>query len=159
MSKHTDSYYITEVGLKKAVERLSYLEKIERPEVIEAVQKSRALGDLRENGEYQSAKQRQATIDSEIRYLSDLLKKAKPVNINELEKDGIVKFGSIIVLENLDGSERKFQIVGEFESDHSLGLVSITAPIARILIGKRAGDLIEVNTPGGIQEFEIKFVN
>jgi transcription elongation factor GreA len=132
------------------------LKTIERPSVVIAIAEARAQGDLSENAEYDAAKERQAFVEGRILELESKLSSAQVIDPKTLEDDGRVVFGVTVDLEAVEtGEEVSYQIVGEDEADIKLGKVSFSSPIARAMIGKSAGDTVEVRAPGGAIEYEI----
>jgi transcription elongation factor GreA len=130
-------------------------QQVERPRIVAAISEARSHGDLSENAEYHSAKEAQSHNEGRIVELEDLLQRAEVIDITKLN-GSTVKFGATVTLIDEDTEKQsKFQIVGESEADVKSGKVSITSPTARALIGKKAGDSIEVNTPGGGKSYEI----
>ncbi|MBP8197799.1 MAG: transcription elongation factor GreA [Chromatiaceae bacterium] len=148
---------LTARGAEKLREELEQLKRIERPRVIEAIAEARAHGDLKENAEYHAAREQQSFIEGRIKDIDGKLSNAHIIDITQLATDGRIVFGATaIVLElDKDETEHRFQIVGDDEADLTLGMISISSPIARALIGKREGDTATVDTPGGLREFEI----
>jgi transcription elongation factor GreA len=148
---------LTARGAEKLREELERLKRIERPRVIEAIAEARAHGDLKENAEYHAAREQQSFIEGRIKDIDGKLSNAHIIDITQLATDGRIVFGATaIVLElDKDETEHSFQIVGDDEADLTLGMISISSPIARALIGKREGDTATVDTPGGLREFEI----
>ena len=127
----------------------------ERPRIIQAISEARSHGDLSENAEYHAAKESQSLNEGRIAELEDKLSRAEVIDVTKLS-GATVKFGATITLIDEDTDEEKvYQIVGEAEADVKSGKVSITSPIARALIGKKVGDTVEVNTPGGGKSYEI----
>ena len=130
-------------------------QQIERPRIVAAIAEARTHGDLSENAEYHSAKEAQSHNEGRIVELEDLLQRAEVIDVAKLNGTTI-KFGATVTLIDEDTEkESKFQLVGESEADVKSGKVSITSPTARALIGKKAGDSVEVNTPGGGKSYEI----
>ena len=148
---------ITARGAEKLREELERLKRIERPRVIQAISEARAHGDLKENAEYHAAREQQSFIEGRIKDIDGKLSHAHIIDVTQLATDGRVVFGATaIVLElDKDETEHSFQIVGDDEADLTLGMISISSPIARALIGKREGDTVTVEAPGGLREFEI----
>lgn len=141
-------------GLLK--EELHRLKTIERPAVIAAIAEARSHGDLSENAEYDAAKERQGFIEGRIKEVEGKLGNALIIDPRALDADGRVVFGSTLELEDIDaGQTVTYQIVGDDEADLKQGKISINSPVARALIGKFAGDVVEVQTPGGRREYEI----
>lgn len=144
----------------KGVERLRLelrrLKTEDRPRVIQAIAEARAHGDLSENAEYHAAREQQSFIEGRIKLLDHELSHCEIIDVSRLPQGGRVVFGATVNLEDQDdGSEVVFQIVGELEADVRLGLISITSPIARALVGKSEGDLVDVVVPGGSRALEI----
>lgn len=147
---------ITKRGSEKLKEELHRLKTVERPWVISAIAEARAQGDLSENAEYEAAKDRQGFIEGRIQEVEGKLSVAQIIDPSALDADGKVVFGATVDLEDEDtGNAVTYQIVGEDEADLKLGLINISSPIARALIGKEEGDTAEVQAPGGIRRYEI----
>ncbi len=147
---------ITVHGAQLLKEELHRLKTKDRPAVINAISEARAQGDLSENAEYDAAKERQSFIEGRIAELEGKLGAAQIIDPKLLDADGRVVFGSTVTLEDLEAGEQvTYQIVGTDEADLKAMKVSITSPIARALIGKSAGDVVEVQAPGGVREYEI----
>lgn len=135
---------------------LQQLKSVARPAIITAIAEARAHGDLSENAEYDAAKERQGFIESRIADLESKLSNAQVIDPALLDADGRCVFGATIEIEDTDaGQVLTYQIVGDDEADIKLGKISVSSPIARALIGKSAGDVVEVQAPGGIREYEI----
>ena len=135
---------------------LHNLKSVQRPAIINAIAEARAHGDLSENAEYAAAKERQSFIEGRIAELEGKISNAQIIDPKTLNADGRCVFGATIELEDLtEGKSVTYQIVGEDEADIKTGKISVTSPIARALIGKSAGDVAEVNAPGGVREYEI----
>ena len=146
---------MTIIGHEALQNEIKRLKSIERPAIISAIAEARKHGDLSENAEYHAAKEQQAMNEAKISDLEDKLSRADVIDISKLSGN-IIKFGAIVTLVDEDTEkESKYQIVGEFESDITKGLISISSPIARALIGKSIGDSVEVATPGGGKSYEI----
>ncbi|HEX9878099.1 MAG TPA: transcription elongation factor GreA [Gammaproteobacteria bacterium] len=149
---------LTARGARQLREELKRL-KAERPEISAAIATARAHGDLRENAEYHAAKEQQGFAEARIRDIESKLANAQIIEVDKLNAAGKVVFGSTVYLANVDDdAEVRYQIVGEDEADIKSGLLSIASPIARALVGKQAGDLVEVATPKGKQAYEITAV-
>lgn len=147
---------ITTKGAEKIREQLNKLKTVERPQIIQAIAEARAHGDLSENAEYHAAREQQSFIEGRIAALESTLAEAQIIDVASIQADGKVVFGATVDLLNLDSDEAvSYQIVGEEEADINESRISITSPIARALIGKIEGDIVEVNAPGGIVEYEI----
>jgi transcription elongation factor GreA len=152
-------FLITENGYAKLRETLENLKNHERPKVIQQIAAARELGDLRENAEYHSAKEKQGFIEAQIADYEDKINRAEIVYISKLSGNKVV-FGVTVLLDN-GKKEISYQIVSDFEANLDLGLISANSPVAKALLGKEVGDEIEINTPGGIVFYEIlaiKFV-
>ena len=135
---------------------LHRLKTVDRPNVIAAIAEARSHGDLSENAEYDAAKERQGFIEGRIAEVEAKLSTAQIIDPTLLDADGRCVFGATVDLEGLDaGSRVIYQIVGDDEADIKLGKISVSSPIARALIGKYAGDVVEVQAPGGVREYEI----
>ena len=135
---------------------LKQLKATERPAVTQAIAEARAHGDLSENAEYDAARERQGFIEARIADIEAKLANAQVIDPRLVDADGRCVFGSSVDLEDeADGSAVSWQIVGEDEADIKSGKISISSPIARALIGKYAGDAVEVQTPGGVKRYEI----
>jgi transcription elongation factor GreA len=153
-----DTIPITRNGLTVLEAELKNLKSVERPAVIAAIAEARGHGDLSENAEYSAARERQSFIEGRIQELEAVISKAQVIDPTALTGD-VVKFGATVVLyEEETDAEIKFQIVGQYESNADNGRISITAPIARALIGKSVGDIVEVNSPKGLRHYEILMV-
>ncbi len=147
---------ITKRGAEKLKAELHKLKTVDRPWVINAIAEARAQGDLSENAEYDAAKDRQGFIEGRIQEIDSKLSMAQIIDPTSLHAEGKVVFGSTVDLEDEDSGDKvTYQIVGEDEADLKLGLVNISSPIARALIGKDEGDVAEVVAPGGIKRYEI----
>jgi len=147
---------ITIAGADLLKAELQKLKSVERPAVITAIAEARAHGDLSENAEYEAARERQGFIEGRIIELESKLANAQVIDPSLLDDDGRVVFGSTVELMDTGGTETStYQIVGEDEADIKLGKISYSSPIAKALIGKSEGDVVEVRTPGGLKEFEI----
>ena len=147
---------ITKRGAEILKAELHQLKTVERPTVIAAISEARAQGDLSENAEYDAAKDRQGFVEGRILELEGKLSTAQVIDPASLNAEGRVVFGSTVDLEDEDtGVKVTYPIVGEDEADIKLGLVNISSPIARALIGKEEGDMAEVQAPGGVKHYEI----
>jgi transcription elongation factor GreA len=134
---------------------LHRLKTIERPATSQAIAEARAHGDLSENAEYDAARERQGFIEGRISEIEAKLGNAQVIDPKLLEADGRCVFGATVEVEEKGGGIATYQIVGEDEADIKAGRISISSPIARALIGKEAGDLVDVQTPGGVKQYEI----
>lgn len=147
---------LTVAGAEKLREELHRLKTVDRPNVIAAIAEARSHGDLSENAEYDAAKERQGFIEGRIMEVEGKLSHAQIIDPKLLDADGRCVFASTVELEDLDvGKVVTYQIVGEDEADIKEGKISVSSPIARALIGKYAGDIAEVQAPGGVREYEI----
>ncbi len=151
---------ITKRGAEKLKEELHKLKTVDRPWVINAISEARAQGDLSENAEYDAAKDRQGFIEGRIQEIESKLSVAQIIDPSSLNADGLVVFGSTVELEEESTGEKvTYQIVGEDEADLKLGLINVSSPIARALIGKEEGDSAVVQAPGGQKRYEIVTVS
>jgi len=147
---------LTRRGAEKLKDELQRLKSVERHAVIQAIAEARAQGDLSENAEYEAAKDKQGFIEGRINELEGKLAAAQIIDPSALDAGGKVVFGSTVDLEEeSSGAKVTYQIVGDDEADLKQGLISISSPIARALIGKEAGDVADVQAPGGIKSYEI----
>ena len=147
---------LTVRGLQKLKNELQQLKGVDRHAVIKAIAEARAQGDLSENAEYEAAKDKQGFIEGRILELESTLAAAQVIDPSTLDADGRVVFGATVILEEeASGATVTYQIVGDDEADLKLGLISISSPIARALIGKEAGDVADVQAPGGVKSYEI----
>jgi transcription elongation factor GreA len=146
---------ITREGLYRLKEELNYIKSVERPQNILAIKEARAHGDLNENAEYHAAKEKQAFLDGKIAELESVIGKAEVIEIDQGPADRVV-FGRTVLVYNIETDEEiSYQLVGPYESEPEKGKISIISPIGQALIGSEIGDEIKVNTPGGIQQFEV----
>ena len=146
---------LTVTGAERLRDELHRLKTVERPNVIAAIAEARSHGDLSENAEYDAAKERQGFIEGRIMEVEGKLSNAQIIDPQLLDADGRCVVASTVELEDLDtGQVVTYQIVGEDEADIKEGKISVSSPIARALIGKYAGDVTEVQAPGGVREFE-----
>ncbi|HYC24812.1 MAG TPA: transcription elongation factor GreA [Roseiarcus sp.] len=150
-----EKFPITAAGHSALVAEFLRLQQVERPRIIQAIAEARTHGDLSENAEYHAAKEAQSINEGKIAELEDKLQRAEVIDVSKLSGT-TVKFGATVTLVDEDTDEQKvFQIVGDSEADVKSGRVSISSPTARALIGKKVGDSVEVNTPGGGKSYEI----
>jgi transcription elongation factor GreA len=150
-----DKFPMTAGGYSALEEELKRRQQVERPRIIQAIAEARTHGDISENAEYHAAKEAQALNEARIAEVEDRLSRAEVIDVSKLSGNTI-KFGATVTLVDEDTDEKKtYQIVGESEADVKAGRVSITSPTARALIGKKIGDSVEVNTPGGGKSYEI----
>lgn len=147
---------ITVRGAERLREELHKLKTVERPSVIQAIAEARAQGDLSENAEYDAARERQGFVEGRIQELEGSLSNAQIIDPKELDVQGKIVFGATVEIEDLDSGNRvTYQIVGDLEADIRSNLISVSSPVARALIGKEEGDVVEVRAPGGVREYEI----
>jgi transcription elongation factor GreA len=145
---------MTRAGHSALDQELKALKTVERPAVIKAIAEAREHGDLSENAEYHAARERQSFVEGRIKEIESLLGRADVIDPTKLS--GAIKFGATVTLVDEDTDEEKtYQIVGEAEADIERGLLNIRSPLARALIGKDAGDSVEVRTPGGEKSYEV----
>ena len=150
-----DKVPMTTAGYSALEQELKTRQQEERPRIIQAISEARSHGDLSENAEYHAAKESQSLNEGRIAELEDKLSRAEVIDVSKLS-GSTIKFGATVDLIDDDTDEEKtWQIVGEAEADVKLGKVSITSPTARALIGKKVGDTVEVNTPGGGKSYEV----
>lgn len=151
----TDKQPMTFVGKSKLEGELKKLLHVERPDVIRAIEEARGNGDLSENADYDAAKERQAFIEARIAEIQGKLASAEVVEPSSIKSDRVV-FGATVVLEDLESEENvTYQIVGEDEADVKAGKISVFSPLARSMIGKKVGDLVELKSPKGEREYEV----
>jgi transcription elongation factor GreA len=149
-----DKIPMTRRGADALQSELKQLKSVERPAVIQAIAEARELGDLKENAEYHSAREKQGFIEGRIKELEGVLGLAEVIDPTKLS--GAIKFGATVTVVDAETDEEKtWQIVGEHEADVEKGLLNMKSPIARALIGKEEGDSVEVRTPGGQKDYEI----
>jgi transcription elongation factor GreA len=147
---------LTVRGAERLREELKTLKFEERPKVIEAIAVARSHGDLKENAEYHAAREQQGLMEARIRDIEAKLSNAQVIDVTKVHAEGKIVFGTTVdLVDDQSGDEMTYQIVGEDEADIKHGLISITSPIARALIGKLEGDLVTVQTPGGNKHYEI----
>ena len=150
-----EKFPITAGGFVRMEEELKTLKTVERPAIISAISEARAHGDLKENAEYHAAKEKQSFIEGRIAELESRVSRADVIEVSALSNDTI-KFGATVELIDEDTEENvTYQIVGEYEAEIKENKISVTAPIARALIGKKVGDSIEVKTPKGGKSYEV----
>ncbi|MBL0949013.1 transcription elongation factor GreA [Brevundimonas sp.] len=146
---------MTAPGYRALDDQLKQLKSVERPAVITAISEAREHGDLSENAEYHAAKERQGWIEGQIAEIEDRMSRAQVIDVSKLSGTQ-VKFGATVTVVDEDTEEEaRYQIVGEHEADVKQGRISITSPLARAMISKEVGDVVEVNTPGGVKAYEI----
>jgi transcription elongation factor GreA len=151
---------LTARGAERLREEIKSLKTEARPRVIKAIAEARGHGDLKENAEYHAAKEEQGFIEGRIRELENMLANAEVIDVTRFGTTGRVVFGATVgLVDEADGRQVRYQIVGEYEADMKAGLISVTSPIARALIGKEQGDEVSVAVPGGEKVFEIVSVD
>ena len=147
---------MTKVGAEKLREQLHELKTVDRPRITAAIAEARAHGDLSENAEYHAAREQQSFMEGRINTIESTLADVQIINVKEINETDKVVFGATVTILNLNSDEEvTYQIVGELEADINIGLISIASPIARSLIGKQIGDIVDVNAPSGVIEYEI----
>ena len=146
-------------GIEKLKEELIFLKEKKRPEIVAAIAEARSHGDLKENAEYHAAKEQQSHNEGRIEEINDVIARANVIDITKIKNNGKVVFGSTVFLENLDTNEKiHYKIVGKDEADLKKKLLYFKSPIGKGLIGKNKNDLVEISTPAGVKNFEIKDV-
>ena len=154
-----DKEPITVSGLEKLKKELYYLKNIKRQEIISAIAEARSHGDLKENAEYHAAKEEQSHSEGRIQEINDTIARANVIDVTKLTNSGKVIFGSTVELYNIETKEKKtYKIVGKDEADLKKNLIFFKSPIGKGLIGKNLNDIIEINTPAGKKNYEIKNV-
>ena len=154
-----DKEPITLNGLSKLKKELIFLKEKKRPEIVAAIAEARSHGDLKENAEYHAAKEEQSHAEGRITEINDIIARANVIDVTKLSNEGKVIFGSTVFLENLDTGEKiDYKIVGKDEADLKEKLIYYQSPIGKGLIGKNKTDLVEIITPAGKKNFEIKDV-
>ena len=147
---------ITMKGAQRLREELEHLKSVKRPKVIAAIAEAREHGDLKENAEYHAAREEQGFIEGRIKQLEGELSHAEVIDISKLNAGSKVVFGATVTLADVESDEEKrYQIVGDLEADIKLGLIAISSPVARALIGKNEGDTIAIAAPAGQREYEV----
>lgn len=151
---------LTVQGAQRLRAELEELKSVKRPAVINAIAEARAHGDLKENAEYHAAREQQGFIEGRIKQLEGELSHAQVIDPSTLNVGSKIVFGATVELEDLEsGEETRYQIVGDLEADIKQGLIAISSPVARALIGKHEGDSISIDTPGGTREYDIVSVS
>ena len=149
-----DSIPMTRAGAEALKRELKHIKSVDRPKNVKDIEVAREHGDLRENGDYHAAKDRQSHLAGRIEFIEDRLARAEIIDVTRLSGDRVV-FGATVTLEDDSGANTEYAIVGEVEADLKKGRISITSPIARGLIGREVGDTVKIRTPGGEREYEI----
>jgi len=146
---------MTAAGYERLQEEIKHLKTVERPNVIEAIAEARSHGDLSENAEYHAARERQSFIEGRLLDLEDKMSRADVIDTSKMSGN-VIKFGAHVrVVDEDTDQEQSFQIVGEYEADIEKGLLALTAPLPRALIGKKIGDSVEFTTPKGTKAYEV----
>ncbi len=154
-----DRMPMTQAGYERMRAELKPLKTVERRDVAALIEEARSHGDLRENADYDAAKEKQGMLEANIRDLEDKLARAEVIDVSKLGGDKVV-FGATVTLYDIDADEEKtVTIVGELEADAKVGRISVTSPLARGLIGKQVDDVARIQTPGGTREYEISEVS
>ena len=150
---------ITVKGLKNLKSELENLKNVQRPKVVAAIAEARSHGDLKENAEYHAAKEQQALIESRVIAINDMIARANVIDVTKIDNDGKVIFGSTVKVQDLESNkEISYKLVGQDEADISKHLIFYKSPIGKALIGKNKNDIVNVNTPSGEKNLEIKDV-
>jgi transcription elongation factor GreA len=146
---------MTKGGYETLIKEVKKLKTVERPAIIKAIEEARSHGDLSENAEYHAAREKQSFTEGRLAELEDKLARAEVIDVSELSGK-VIRFGATVTVADEDTDEENtYQVVGEDEADISAGLLSVTSPLARALIGHEAGDSVELSTPGGSKGYEI----
>ena len=154
-----DKEPLTISGLEKLKKELVFLKEKKRPEIVTLISEARSHGDLKENAEYHAAKEQQSLNEGRIQEVEEIIARANVIDVTKLTNDGKVVFGSTVYLQNLDTNEKiDYKLVGKDEADLKKKLIYFKSPIGKGLIGKNKNDLVEINTPAGVKNFEIKDV-
>ena len=147
---------LTMKGAARLRAELEQLKSVQRPAVINAIAEARAHGDLKENAEYHAAREQQGFIEGRIKQLEAELSHAQVIDVSTLNAGSRVVFGATVTLADVEtDDEKRYQIVGDLEADIKLGMIAISSPFARALIGKHEGDAVEIDAPAGKREFEL----
>ena len=151
---------MTVQGAQRLRAELEELKSVQRPAVINAIAEARAHGDLKENAEYHAAREQQGFIEGRIKQLEGELSHAQVIDVATLKAGSKIVFGASVELEEIEsGKETRYQIVGDLEADIKQGLIAISSPVARALIGRHEGDSVSIDTPGGTREYDIVSVS
>ena len=154
-----DKVPMTAEGHAAMMDEVKHLKTVERPRIIKAIEEARAHGDLSENAEYHAAKEQQGWTEARVAELEDKLSRAEIIDISKLSGDTVMFGAKVTLIDEETDDKTVYQIVGEFEADVKKGKISVSSPIARAIIGKKKGDSVEVNTPGGGKSYEIAKVS
>jgi transcription elongation factor GreA len=150
-----DKVPMTAEGHSAMMIEVKHLKTVERPRIIKAIEEARSHGDLSENAEYHAAKEQQGWTEARVAELEDKLSRAEIIDISKLSGDTVMFGAKVTLIDEETDEKTAYQIVGEFEADVKKGKISVASPIARAIIGKKKGDSVEVNTPGGGKSYEI----
>jgi transcription elongation factor GreA len=151
----TGNIPMTPAGLRKLKDELKQLQSVERGKISREIEVARAHGDLKENAEYHAAKEKQSHIEGRILDLNDWIARAEVIDTSKLGGDRVIFGATVVLLDQDNDKEVTYRLVGELEADIKRGLISVTSPLARGLIGKSVGDVATVQSPGGAREYEI----
>ena len=154
-----DKVPMTAEGHSAMMDEVKHLKTVERPRIIKAIEEARSHGDLSENAEYHAAKEQQGWTEARVAELEDKLSRAEIIDISKLSGDTVMFGAKVTLIDEETDDKTVYQIVGEFEADVKKGKISVSSPIARAIIGKKKGDSVEVNTPGGGKSYEIAKVS
>ncbi len=146
---------ITRSGLVRLKDELKRLKYAERPKIVKEIAEARSHGDLSENAEYHAAKEKQSHLEGRIAQIEHWIASAEVIDVSKLSGDRVVFGATVTLADSSSGDEVLYRIVGELEADLKQGKISVTSPIARALIGKSEGDVVKVQAPGGVREYEI----
>jgi transcription elongation factor GreA len=145
----------TPAGYKRLKEELDHLKAVERPKIISEIAEARAHGDLKENAEYHAAREKQSFVEGRIQMLDDQIARANVLDFSD-DKSGMIKFGAFVsVVDEESGDEKTYHIVGDLEADINENRISMGSPLSKSLMGRKAGDNLEVHVPKGIKEYSI----
>ena len=146
---------MTAAGHSAMTDEIKHLKSVERPRIIKAIEEARSHGDLSENAEYHAAKEQQGWTEARVAELEDKISRAEVIDISRLSGETVTFGAKVTLVDEETDAENSYQIVGDFEADVKKGKISVSSPIARAIIGKKAGDSVEVSTPGGGKSYEI----
>jgi transcription elongation factor GreA len=146
---------MTADGHAAMMQEIKHLKTVERPRIIQAIEEARSHGDLSENAEYHAAKEQQGWTEARVAELEDKISRAEVIDISKLGGNTVMFGAKVTLIDEETDEQASYQIVGEFEADVKKGKISVSSPIARAIIGKKMGDSVEVNTPGGGKSYEI----
>ena len=153
-----DKVPMTAEGHSAMMDEVKHLKTVERPRIIKAIEEACSHGDLSENAEYHAAREQQGWTEARVAELEDKLSRAEIIDISKLSGDTVMFGAKVTLIDEETDEKTAYQIVGEFEADVKKGKISVSSPIARAIIGKKKGDSVEVNTPGGGKSYEINKV-